>query len=177
MKEMDNYANIYEHKLKTKDIIKINMYLNTIPTKEIDENWENDKIRTDYFDFPVKNHKISYKKSCIDYVEDNIPELKLFFIQDIRNIVFKYIRKIFEFDVFSINLKDVNVNRGIFFIDADTFHISDYYQILNEKTGNLSNKYIYANIVIQKEPLPWCDSVEFELVRIIDNEAIKIKRR
>lgn len=146
------------YKLPTKDIIRINIYLNTIPVKEINDNWFKDKKRTDYFKFP--------NNTAIQYIEDNCPEMKLYFIQDLRNIVFKFIRKKFNIDVFSINQKNLDLERGIYYVNSDNFLIIDYYQILNEKTGNLSNKYIKTTIFLESEPTPWLNNVTFELLKI-----------
>lgn len=154
------------YKLKTKDIIRINIYLNKLLPDEIENNWEKDKKRTTYYDFP---------SNPIEYIENNCNDMKLYFIQDIRNIVFNFIQKRFNIDIFSINQKHIDIERGLFFIDADKFSIVDYYQILNSKTGDLSDKYIKTTILVEKEPTPWVGNVIFELVKIIDNKIYCFK--
>jgi hypothetical protein len=155
------------YKLKTLDIIKINTYLSTLSIQEINNNWEKDKKRTKYFDFP--------SESPIDYIESYCSELRLYFIQDIRNIVFRFIQQKFGIEVFGINLKNIDVKKGIFFINSDAFSIIDYYQVMNESTGDLSNKYIKITLLIEKEPIRWCSAVIFELVKIVNNQEIYYK--
>lgn len=156
------------YKLKTKDIIRINIYINKLSNDEINSNWEKDKKRTSYYDFP---------SNPIPYIESNCEQMKLYFIQDIRNIVFSFIQKRFDMDIFSINQKAINVKRGLFFIDADKFSIVDYYQILSTRTGDLSDKYIKTTILLEKEPTPWVGNVIFELVKIIGNKVYCYKEK
>ncbi len=155
------------YKLKTLDIIKVNTYLSTLPIDEINNTWEKDKRRTAYFDFPSEHP--------IDYIENYCSELRLYFIQDIRNIVFKFIQQKFEIEVFSINLKNIDVKKGIFYISSEVYSIVDYFQIMNESTGELSNKYIKITILIDKEPIRWCSAIIFEMVKIINNQEIYYK--
>ena len=156
------------YKLKTKDIIRINIYLNKLTNDEINNNWENDKKRTSYYNFP---------SNPIPYIEDNCSEMRLYFIQDLRNIVFSFIQERFDMDIFSINQKSINVKRGLFFDEVHKFSIIDYYQILSNKTGDLSDKYIRTTILLEKEPTPWVANVIFELVKIVGNKVYCYKEK
>jgi hypothetical protein len=150
------------YKLKTKDIIRINFELNKIDINEINQLWNTDKHRNYYFDFPSDNPII--------YIEKYYEDMKIFFIQNLRNIVFRFINSRLNIDVFSTNSINLNIDTGLYYINPDKFSFIEFYQILNTKNGNLSNKFIKTTIIIDRLPTAWVNTVLFEIVKITDDE-------
>jgi hypothetical protein len=150
------------YKLKTKDIIRINFELNKIDINEINQLWETDKHRMDYYDFPYDNP--------IQYIEKYYEDMKIFFIQNLRNIVFRFINSRLNIDVFSTNSNNLNVESGLYYINPDKFSFVEFYQVLNKKNGELSNKFIKTTIIIDRLPTAWVNTVLFEIVKITNDE-------
>jgi hypothetical protein len=153
------------YKLKTKDIIRINIELNKIQKEEVDRFWNLDKYRTNYHNFPEDNC------TPVEFIDKFYDDCKICFIQALRNIVFRFINKKLDVDVFSVNQKKMIIKTGLFYVNSENFTFKEYYQILNKKTEELSNKYIKTIIMIERLPTLWVTNVLFELVKI-ENDKV-----